>query len=139
MPAFTLKKPPPMPLAHLVSPCTQTEEESFTRVEVAAIFGDAFHPSHISKIQDVLHNIEQYDRLSRLDIWKVYIYQCWRQFQMAKKGVRYAWKTRFVAEFQSLGGEAFLEKYVIAIEGSQKDCDRMIDEFLAKKFTNKLN
>lgn len=58
---------------------------------------------------------------------------------MTQNGTKSAWQSRFLVEWRELGAEAFLEKYVQKIHGSQENCNEMIDNYLAKKFTSKLN
>lgn len=134
-------KPPKriaLPLPHLKHPQSISDDPKFTRVQVAAIFGNAFSPSHISKIQDVLEGIDEYDELDRDAIWHVYIFQAWRQFQTTFYGKRHAWKRRFQAEVETMGEAAFMTKYVDKIGGSREDCDRMVDDYIVKRNTEKL-
>ena len=128
----------PLPLPHLKHPKTIAVDTKFNRVQVAEIFGNVFPSSHISKIQNVLEGIREREDLDRDAIWNIYIYQCWKQFQIAVYDKNHAWKLRFQAEVEEMGEDAFMKRYVYGVGGSREDCDRMVDDYLIKRNTEKL-
>lgn len=131
-----MKTKPPLVLLHLKRP-PEAETGLFTREEVAEIFHNRIDRSQVSRLQEVLKGIEPYQPLTRADIWKVYVYLSWRDIQIAE-GKRHVWRKTFQDELIKLGEEAFLKKYVFHWGGSKEDCERLIDDYLARKKTKKL-
>lgn len=126
----------PVALPHLQH-STVFSQDVFTRSEVAAIFKNAIDAAQVSRISEVLAVIEPFRPISREGVWGIYVFLCWRQKKTSMEGTRWAWREHFQAEYERLGEAEFLQTYVYSIGGSRKDCDRMIDEFLAKKNTKK--
>jgi len=132
----TMHRKPVDPLPDLKRPLT-IEQESFTRAEVAEMFGNAFTPSHISKIQKVLSSIDPFYPIGEEGIWEIYVYQCWRRIQLAE-GKQHVWADSFVAEFKRLGQEKFIERYVTSWGGSRDHCRKLIQEYRVRKSTTKI-
>ena len=130
------KRTPPVVFVHLKH-ANVFSEDLFTRSEIAGIFGNRIHRSQISRFQSVLGGIEPYQPINRDGVWGVYVFLCWRQAKRMLSGGAWTWKEQFQSDYEKLGETAFLEKYVYSLGGSREDCDRMIDEYLAKKNTKK--
>lgn len=130
------KRKPPIAIPHLNTPIG-VEQEGFTRAEVAEIFNNAIDGSQVSRIQSVLVSIEPYQLIDRDGVWGVYVFLCWRQMKTFRDGTRHAWRRHFQEEFEQMGEESFLEKYVYKPGGSRAKCDRMVDEYLLRKNVKK--
>ena len=130
------KRIPPIALPHLQH-STVFHEDVFTRAEVAAIFKNAIDAPQVSRISEVLAVIEPFRPITREGVWGIYVFLCWRQRRISKEGTQWAWREHFPEDYEKLGETEFLRTYVYSIGGSREDCDRMIDEFLAKKNTKK--
>jgi hypothetical protein len=116
------------PLPHL-PPIVVVEPPEFTRKDVAEMFG-SIDPSIISKDASAI-GILPYISLSKEDVWRLYVLACYRRVNPG------ASRQSFIDLCEKKGDEAAM-KYVQLAGGSREDCDRLIENFIARKQTKPL-
>jgi hypothetical protein len=105
------------------------EPVSFTRREVAEMFG-GIDPSIVSR-DAVAIGLTEYKPINKEGVWRLYVLACY------KRAHPFASRKSFVELCTQQGDEVALE-FVKLAGGSREDCDRLIENFLAKKLTKPL-
>lgn len=93
------------------------------------MFGD-IDPSIISKDASAI-GLTAYAPLSKSDVWCLYVMACYRRVNPGASRQSYL-------DLYTQKGEAAALKFVELAGGSKEDCDRLIEDFLAKKRTKTL-